>query len=231
MTKAFVLHSGGVDSTTCLYLAVYEYGADNVTAYSIDYGQRHSREIRAAQDICKLANVEHHTLQLSPQPKSNLTDENAEIPRISYDEMGFGMSPSYHHFRNGQLLSLLAAYAVAALTPDKGEEGIIYAGMHAEDAQNWAYADCTPGFISAMQDAIQIGTYGRVFLKVPLLNFLKHEVVGLGNNLSVPWEYTWSCYLGGEKHCGTCPTCRARQEAFHIAGVDDPTEYEEDPNA
>ena len=227
--KAFVLHSGGIDSTTCLYLAVHEYGAANTFAFSVDYGQRHSREINAAKKLCQELGVEHQTLMLGGQPKSALTDDTREIPRVSYDDMGYGMSPSYHHFRNGQLLSLVAAHSVAKL--DENEEGEILWGAHAEDAANWAYADCTPSFVNAMGEAIHIGTYKKISLRTPLVEATKAEVIHLGENLGVNWGETWSCYLGGEKHCGTCPTCRARQEAFHVAGVDDPTEYEEDPNA
>lgn len=226
--QAFVLHSGGIDSTTCLYLAVKEVGVENVTAFSVDYGQRHSREIQASETLCRNLGVKHQTLTLGGQPKSALTDETREIPRMSYDDMGYGMSPSYHHFRNGQLLALVAAYSVAALEED--ETGEILWGAHAEDAVNWAYADCTPSFVNAIGEAIKIGTYRKIHLRTPLVESTKAEVIALGENLGVDWANTWSCYLGGVNHCGTCPTCRARREAFELASVEDPTVYDEVPS-
>lgn len=222
---AFVSLSGGIDSTTCLKLAVRDFGRENVRTYSVDYGQRHRREIEAARDISQFYAVPHKVLVLGSQPQSRLTDPSAEIPKVSYDELGEGMSPTYHFFRNGQILSLLAAYASASLR-EGHDLGTIYMGVHAEDAQNWAYADCTPEFVGAMANAIFIGTYQKVRLKAPLLEMRKEEIVALGTQYHVPWHLTWSCYMGGELHCGVCSTCRARRDAFHKAGVKDPTVYE-----
>jgi 7-cyano-7-deazaguanine synthase len=155
-------------------------------------------------------------------PESMLTDPQREIPNVDYKDIE-GVSPTYVPFRNGQLLSKAAALAQA--------EGFseLYFGAHAEDAQNWAYPDCTPEFIGAMANAIYIGTYHKVRLCTPLEWLTKTEVVALGDVLGVPFHLTWSCYAGGEKHCGTCPTCRARHQAFYDAVVDDPTEYADVP--
>lgn len=227
-TKAFVLLSGGLDSTTCLYEAIRTHGAENVIAISIDYKQRHKKEVHLAHQLCGLLKVPHIITLLGPQPQSMLTNTHEPIPDVSYDELPEGISPTYVPFRNGQLLSTIAAYASSDqfLSPD--QDGVIYFGAHAEDAANWAYPDCTPEFIGAMANAIYIGTYRRVRLLAPFTYMSKSDVVTLGNKLGVPFEYTWSCYKGEGLHCGVCPTCRSRREAFIIANVDDPTKYQYD---
>jgi 7-cyano-7-deazaguanine synthase len=227
MMRAFVLLSGGIDSATCLGLAVRDWGANNVHTYSFDYGQRHFKELLCAAKLAEHYNVGHEIIKLGPQPQSNLTNKDAEIPRVDYADIQ-GMSPSYHHFRNGQFLAAAATYAVAAVSAlDDKEEGTLYIGVHSEDAANWAYADCTPEFIGPMAAAIFIGTYQRIRVKAPLLEMSKDDVICKGHYvLDVPYGLTWSCYLGGDKHCGTCPTCRARRSAFSKAGIVDPTEYE-----
>jgi 7-cyano-7-deazaguanine synthase len=230
-TKAFVLLSGGIDSATCLAIALKQFShksGDSVVAVSVNYGQRHVKEIEYAKLLAHHYDIEHQMVILGPQPKSNLTDPNGVIPNVSYAEMGSGASPSYHHFRNGQFLSAIAAHASSQLSdsaPDPDREGVIYIGVHAEDAQNWAYADCTPEFIGAMANAIYIGTYRQIRLKAPLLEMSKAKVLEKGNLLGVPYHLTWSCYKGGEYHCGICPTCRARKDAFREARMSDPTRY------
>ena len=224
--RAYVLLSGGMDSTTCLFLAMTEVGPENVMAFSVDYGQLHRRELNMAGMVCYEHGVNHRILKLSEQPPSPLTDQvkNSEIPDKPYSELGEGISPSYHYFRNGQLLSLITAYADADLQP--GQKGLIYAGPHAEDAANAAYLDCTFEFMGAMANAIWIGTYHRLRLITPLIFLTKDQIVDIGQELGVPWAKTYSCYHGGETHCGVCPTCQSRREAFARAGVDDPTSYE-----
>jgi 7-cyano-7-deazaguanine synthase len=216
---ALVLLSGGVDSTTCLYIARREFGEAHVTGVSINYGQRHLKEIEQAKKICDNACCDYEVLEIPGMPKSMLTDPDAEVPSISYADMEEGVSPTYVPFRNGQLLSRVAGYAQAE------EYAAIYFGAHAEDAQNWAYPDCTPEFIGAMANAIYVGTYHQVRLHTPLEWLCKMDIIRWGDNLGVPWDLTWSCYKGDEFHCGTCPTCRARREGFIDAGVEDPTIY------
>jgi 7-cyano-7-deazaguanine synthase len=223
MSAGFVLLSGGVDSTTCLYLAKKRH--DRVYAYSFDYGQIHSIERGYAQISCNQLSIPYSIIDMGSQPDSAMTSApmNAEIPDKSYNDLGEGVSPSYHWFRNGQMLALAAAHAHALL--DKDEKGVIYAGQHAEDASNWAYPDCTFEFLGAMANAIFIGTYMQLRLENPLVFMNKAEVVRLGEELGVRWSSTYSCYHGGVYHCGTCPTCRARKEAFVKANVPDPTVY------
>lgn len=277
--KAFVLLSGGLDSTTCLYKAMkdfnpnpdrvffnpdsgcyiglssdgsaYQHQVDWVEAVSVNYGQRHKREMDFAKKTCDKFGIKHTILELKDiLGGAMLTDQSIEVPDKSYAEIT-GVSPTYVPFRNGTLLSLITAYAqkwvterineqaklysntlggdietnMLVATRDAKDLAAIYFGAHSEDAANWAYPDCTPEFIGAMANAIYIGSYNTIRLHTPLQWLMKSEIVELGHKLGVPFEDTWSCYKGGDKHCGTCMTCRSRKEAFEIAEVDDPTEY------
>ena len=216
MTKALVLHSGGIDSSVCLAIAIRDY--DEVLSLSVNYGQRHSKEIEAAKVIASHFGVKHEILELSTIDNSMLTDETIAIPNISYEDIT-GISPTYVPFRNGLLIANIASIA-------QGREfDVIYFGAHAEDAHNWAYPDCTPEFIGAMANAVFIGTYQKVRLITPLEWLGKADIIQLGTQLGVPWEFTWSCYKGDEQQCGVCPTCRARHQGFHDAGIEDPTSY------
>jgi 7-cyano-7-deazaguanine synthase len=225
--KAFVLLSGGIDSTTCLHVACAEFG--HVIGISVDYGQRHEKEITFAKASCKRLGLPHRTLNIQGViPKTMLTDPQAEVPNISYDDIT-GVSPTYVPYRNGLLLSAVTSYVAGALPPiiPVTEEWAIYFGAHAEDARAWAYPDCTPEFIGAQANAIYIGTYQKVRLHTPLQWLDKARIIALGESLEVDWAMTWSCYRGDTKHCGTCPTCRARRAGFELAGVRDPTDYEQ----
>lgn len=224
--RAFVLLSGGMDSTTCLFKALKEYS--EVEAVSINYGQRHIKETEYAHETCKRFNITHSIIDIAGIISGKgvmLTNRAVPIPDISYAEIK-GVSPTYVPFRNGLLLSVISAHAQEWVNnqKDPGQCGI-YFGAHAEDAANWAYPDCTPEFIGAMANAIYIGTYQKIRLHTPLQWLTKAEIVSLGETLGVDWEHTWSCYAGDDKHCGVCPTCRARKDAFKLAGVEDPTPY------
>jgi len=237
MKLASVLLSGGIDSTTCLYLAAHRPGfVGDIIGFSVDYGQRHSVEIAHARRSCSRLGIEHRMIDLSAVvPSTMLTDKDSAIPNVSYGDI-VGVSPTYVPFRNGLMLAALACCfhgSVVGETPDcdRGEvEHEMYFGAHADDAQAWAYPDCTPEFIGAMANAIYIGTYRQVRLITPLQWMVKHDIVRLGDRLGVAWEDTWSCYKGGEVHCGVCPTCRARRKGFTEARVSDPTVYAETPD-
>lgn len=218
--KAFALLSGGLDSTVALARAIHEYGDRNVEAVSVHYGQRHVKELDHARMICNFYNIPHHVMEITDMPTSMLTDSSRAIPNASYADLPEGVSPTYVPFRNGQLLSKIAAKA----SMYEGSS-VIFAGMHAEDAARDAYPDCNFQFLGAMAAAIYVGTYHKVRCNFPLVSMYKHEIVKMGFLLSAPLQHTWSCYAGGELHCGTCPTCRARKEAFIQAGVIDPTVY------
>lgn len=245
--KAFVLHSGGLDSTTALALAIKQFDG-NVEAVSVDYGQRHFKETQQAQKICDYYRVGHRMLNLRGLMSSDnvmLTNPDIEVPNIDYADIK-GVSPTYVPFRNGTMLSAITAHAQKyvmsemerckhnANGTDNSEERLahlakdlvgIYFGAHAEDALNWAYPDCTPEFIGAMANAIYIGSYFTIRLFAPFVSSTKADIVRVGFQLGVPYDLTWSCYKGEELHCGTCPTCRSRKAAFEAAEEIDPTEY------
>lgn len=219
MTKALVLHSGGIDSSVCLAMAMVEYGVRNVLSLGINYGQRHSTELKYAQKLCDHYGITRRVLQLPTIKGSILTDPDADIPKVGYDEIE-GLSPAYVPYRNGLMLAHCAAIAQAE------EYNLIYYGAHAEDALNWAYPDCTPEFNGAQANAIFIGTNQKVQLITPFQWSKKTEILLKGTSLNIPYELTWSCYVGGVIHCGQCPTCRARHRGFEDADLDDPTAYE-----
>ena len=218
--KALVLHSGGLDSTVALYKARKDFKPKEVGSISINYGQRHERELEQSKKICANAipQILHAEVKIAAMPKSMLTS-NQDIPDTHYENIK-GISPTYVPFRNGLFLSYLATIAQSI------EAEAIYIGAHAEDAKNDAYPDCSLHFIGTMGAAIYIGTYHQVRLHAPLIEMTKAEVVLLGYELGVPFDLTWSCYKGLPAHCGRCPTCYARKEAFKIAHKYDPTYYE-----
>ena len=211
--KAVVLNSGGVDSTTCVGLAVEKYGKDNVSTLSVFYGQKHDKELECAKKIAAHYEVAHYEVDLSAVMQfSNcplLSQSTEAIRHESYAEQiakdGEGMVRTYVPFRNGLLLSSVSALAVSLYPDDEVE---VYYGAHADDAAGRAYADCSPEFTDAMNRAINIGTYEKVTLAAPLINMNKGEVVKTGLAIGVPYHLTTSCYEGGEKACGTCATCR-----------------------
>ena len=229
--KAVVLNSGGVDSTTCVGLAVEKYGKDNVSTLSVFYGQKHDKELECAKKIAAHYEVAHYEVDLSAVMQfSNcplLSQSTEAIRHESYAEQiaedGEGMVRTYVPFRNGLLLSSVTALAVSLYPDDEVE---VYYGAHADDAAGRAYADCSPEFTDAMNKAINIGTYEKVTLAAPLINMNKGEVVKTGLAIGVPYHLTTSCYEGREKACGTCGTCIDRINAFKVNGVEDPIEYE-----
>lgn len=230
--KALVLNSGGCDSTTCVGLAVEKFGKENVATLSAYYGQKHEKELECAKKVAEHYGVEHYEVNLTSVMQfsncSLLASSTEEIKHKSYAEQiaedGEGMVATYVPFRNGLLLSSIAALA-QSLYPK--EEVDVYYGAHADDAAGQAYADCSPEFFEAINKAINIGTYNKVTVVAPLINMNKAEVVKTGLAINVPYELTWSCYEGGDKACGTCGTCIDRINAFKANGVEDPIEYED----
>ena len=224
--KVFTLLSGGVDSSTTLAIAREDFPNDQIECVSVDYGQRHRREMESAQMIAAHYGCDHQILDLKGLLAGMLVDkpQNEEIPNASYADLPVGISPTYVSYRNGTMLSLLAARAQAWVmevsTTDSEAEATLYCGVHADDGVNWAYPDCTPEFVGAMASAILVGTYYKVRLRAPLQYMNKMQVVQRGLQLDVPFRDTWSCYAGGEMHCGTCPTCRSRRDAFYQLGAE-----------
>lgn len=221
--KAVVLLSGGIDSTTCLAQAVEAYGADDVLALCLFYGQRHEKEIECAQkvaDYYKVPFIERSVAKAFDLSNCTLLQSSKEsIEHGSYAEQQKGVAgpvATYVPFRNGLFLSYAAAIAVSI-----GAEVIFY-GAHADDAAGAAYPDCSPEFETAMCEAIFEGTGHQVVIEAPLLYLTKAEVVAKGLRLKAPYHLTWSCYEGGKKPCGKCATCIDRQKAFEANGIKDP---------
>lgn len=222
--KALVLFSGGLDSSTCLAIAVEKHGAENVIALSISYGQKHDKEINAARNVAKYYGVELKTLDLAAcfadSDCSLLRGSKEDIPMESYAEQltrtdGKPVS-TYVPFRNGLFLSSAASIALA-----NGCE-VIYYGAHGDDAAGNAYPDCSDRFNRAMNEAIFTGSGEQLHIEAPFVGLTKADVVRKGSELGVPFELTWSCYEGGEKPCGKCGTCIDRAAAFAANGVKDP---------
>lgn len=222
--KALVLFSGGIDSTTCLALAVEKYGKENVTALSITYGQKHSKEIYAANKIADYYDVEKIDLDLSLIFKfsdcSLLKNSSEEIPTGAYSEQldksnGSPVS-TYVPFRNGLFISSAAAIALSKNC------NVIYYGAHSDDAAGNAYPDCSDEFNNAINKAVFIGSGNQLKVEAPFVGLSKKDVVKKGLELNVPYELTWSCYEGNDKPCGKCGTCIDRQKAFEENGISDP---------
>lgn len=224
--KALVLASGGVDSTTCLALTVQQYGAENVLALSLFYGQKHYKELQAAQQVAAYYQTQHLQLDLSDIFKFGdnalLANSAQEIPKTSYAdqlEQQNGPVNTYVPFRNGLFISAAASIAIAQ------DCSLLYYGAHRDDAAGAAYPDCSEEFQQAMAEAIWQGSGGQLRLEAPFIQDTKAGVVARGLALQVPYQLTWSCYVGQELPCGICGTCRDRLAAFRQNGVDDPLIY------
>lgn len=224
--KHYVLLSGGLDSTTTLAcIKAYMSKSDTIHAVSVYYGQRHDKELLAATKIAEYYGCSSwEILDLHKLIPKTLLTSTDEIPRVSYADLGYGLSPTFVPFRNGLMLSALTSLVFGNLA--KNETATIYFGAHLDDAANSAYPDCSREFVEALGLAIKIGTYNKISLVAPWIDSKKEDIVKWGSEHNVPFKLTWSCYVGGEKHCGTCMTCRSRKEAFVNSGVSDPTEYE-----
>ena len=226
--KAVVLSSGGLDSTTCLAIAVNKLGSENVSALSIFYGQRHAKELEAARKVAKFYNVTHYEFDaaeiFSHSDSALLDNSTATLEKSTYAaQIIKNRSPkvnTYVPFRNGLMLSMAASFADGLYDFPNVE---LYIGVHSDDTAVNAYADCSAKFIAAMSAAIRIGTYEKIHLVAPFLCQNKAEVVKVGLELGVPYELTWSCYEGGDKPCGQCATCLDRAAAFAANGVKDPS--------
>ena len=222
MRKAVVVLSGGMDSATVLYQAVQ----DGFEPYciSFDYGQKHRKELEYARNLCLRTRsvAQHKIVDLTSITdlisNSSLTSDVA-VPDGHYAEesMKITVVPN----RNMIMYSIAIGYAVNI----KAEA--VYVGVHAGD--HFIYPDCRPDFIMGLDSLAKIANQGfidKLEIVAPFLFKSKAYIASVGNKLGVPYETTWSCYKGGEKHCGKCGTCIERKEAFKLAEVKDPTEYE-----
>jgi 7-cyano-7-deazaguanine synthase len=201
--------SGGLDSTVLATLAARTGG--RVIGCSFDYGQTHRRELASARAVADSLGIRHRTIDIRGLlAGSALLGNPDSIPEGHYAEAN--MAATVVHGRN-----LIFA---AALVPIAGEYGEIWAGVHAGDHP--VYPDCRPDFWNGVQRAVD--AYA-VAVKTPFIDKTKAEIVIAGAALRAPVELSWSCYKGGDRHCGRCGTCVERAEAFALANVPDPTEY------
>ena len=218
MTKkdSVIIYSGGLDSTTLLY----EERGRVALAVTFDYGSNHAtREIACAHHHCDLLGVEHLVIELGFMSRyfnSSLLGGADAIPSGTYDDEN--MRSTVVPFRNGIMLSI-----ACGLAESRGLKRVLIANHGGDHA---IYPDCRPEFVAAMDAAMQAGTYDGVQLAAPYTNLTKTDLVRRGAALGIDYGQTYSCYRGGEHHCGTCGTCTERKEAFRLAGIPDPTLYE-----
>lgn len=215
---AIVVASGGMDSTVLAYQAVGLFA--QVDLISVDYGQRHRIELDHAARTAARLGCRHDVVSLpvgSYLDGSALTDHDVEVPHGHYAEQT--MAATVVPNRNAMLISVAYGIAVA-----RGA-GTVQVGVHAGD--HHVYPDCRPEFIDALDRALRIGNegVGNVVLEAPFVRRTKTDICRLGGRLGVVWQDTWSCYQGAAVHCGRCGTCVERHEAFHDAGIADPTTY------
>jgi 7-cyano-7-deazaguanine synthase len=218
MAEALVLLSGGIDSAVCTFEAVRSLGTSGLTAVTFDWGQlAFEEEHRAAQALAAAIGISPPRVVRIQFPYSGpLTDEKAEIPldrtvdRIQADG---GRSPTFFPARN--LVMLAYAYGLAAVQ----ELGTIYFGTNASDSAG--FPDCRPDFVAAAESAGNLALGGpRIKLVTPLIHMSKQKIVLMGQELGVPWELTFSCYVPvGGKACGRCDSCVLRSDAFAKAGL------------
>jgi 7-cyano-7-deazaguanine synthase len=209
--KVVVLVSGGMDSIAALYEAHREH--EVVGTLSFNYGSKHNhKEIPFAAWHCQKLGIPHRTIALDfvgQLFKSDLLQSGGAIPDGHYEQQN--MKQTVVPFRNGIMLSIAGGYAESI------EAGGLVIAAHSGD--HAIYPDCREDFMKAMADAIRLGTYAAVEILRPA------EIARRGHELGLDFSQTWSCYKGGDIHCGTCGTCVERREAFELAGLPDPTTY------
>ena len=219
---AVIITSGGMDSTTLLY----EYKDEIALAITFDYGStQNGRERVCAVTHCQRLGIKHIIIPLEFMHcyfKSALLETADDIPEGNYDDEN--MKSTVVPFRNGIMLAI--ACGIAESNGLKRVMIANHAGDHA------IYPDCRPGFIQAMSQAMQNGTYEGIKIFAPYTSISKADIARHGKRLGIDYSETYSCYKGREKHCGKCGTCRERREALREAGIVDTTEYEcDDPQS
>lgn len=207
-----------MDSITMLY----EYKERIALGISFDYGSNHNaREIPFAAMHCERLGIKHIVINLGFMHqyfKSSLLEGAEAIPEGNYDEEN--MKSTVVPFRNGIMLSIAAGVAES--------NGLKYVMMANHGGDHTIYPDCRPEFVSAMSEATRLGTYPGIEVLAPYTGITKSDIARHGKALDIDYAETWSCYKGGEHHCGKCGTCRERIEALADAGIEDPTVYDEE---
>ncbi|WP_328345415.1 7-cyano-7-deazaguanine synthase QueC [Micromonospora sp. NBC_00421] len=221
-SSALIVLSGGMDSTTLM--AYYSALRFSLIAVTVDYGQRHRREIDSARAVADHYGAVHQVVDLSGLggllPGSALTDDTMTVPDGHYAEAS--MRATVVPNRNAILANVAVAVGVAH------RAGVVALGMHSGD--HFVYPDCRPAFVTALCELVTVANEGfhTPRVEVPFMTWTKAEVAAHGVRLGAPLSLSWSCYKGGDQHCGTCGTCYERREAFREAGVPDPTHYLDD---
>ena len=216
MKDCLIVLSGGLDSTTMLY----EYKDRIALAVSFHYGSNHNdRELHFARMHCERLQIPHREVHLpfiKQFFRSSLLEGAEAIPEGNYDEEN--MRSTVVPFRNGIMLSVAAGMA------ENNRLQYVMLANHAGD--HTIYPDCRPEFVEAMDAAVHAGTWNGVRLLTPYTNITKADIARRGKALGIDYAETWSCYKGGEHHCGVCGTCRERREALAEAGIVDTTIYD-----
>jgi len=209
----WVVLSGGLDSTCALALVLVGHDKAYVRTVSFNYGQRHRKEVDAAKRVSDHVGVDHEVRYIGGTLHGSALLSDVEVPHGHY--AASTMTQTVVQGRN-----LLFAASAVALT-DPGDT--IYFGVHAGDHP--VYPDCRPDFWHDLGEAVA-GAY-EVLIETPFITKSKADLLGIGVGVGAPVGLTWSCYEGGEQHCGRCGTCVERAEAFYLAGIPDPTFYDD----
>ena len=216
MKDSVIIVSGGLDSITLLY----DKAETIALAISFDYGQNHSKkELPYAEYHCQKLGIPHITIPLTFMHqyfKSSLLEGAEAIPEGHYEEEN--MKSTVVPFRNGIMLAIATGIA------ESHELKRVYIANHGGD--HTIYPDCRPEFISAIDAAAYAGTFVNAHVEAPYTNITKGDIARIGKRLGLDYTETWSCYKGGDKHCGKCGTCVERKEALAEADIEDATDYE-----
>lgn len=224
--QAVVLVSGGMDSAALLHYVVKRLGCTAVHALTYRYGQKHEREIEMAACQCRSLTqvtdwkiVDISVLGEMTAGASALTDSTIAVPDLeAIPEEQLSQPPTYVPNRNMVLISLAAAYGES-----RGCETVFY-GAQAQD--KYGYWDCTAEFLERLNHVLSLNRRQPISVQAPFVAMRKAEELAIGLELGVDFSRTWSCYRGGTRACGQCPSCRERLQAFNEVGVPDPIEYE-----
>lgn len=217
--KVVVIFSGGMDSGTLLLEAIGNPEYDEVYAFSVNYGQRHSKELVYAKAVCRCYSIPHQVVDLSNLREilgASALTADIPVPHGHYEDET--MRQTVVPNRNAILISLAVGYAVTI------GASIILIGVHAGD--HAIYPDCREEFISFMRSTILAGNYNSIYLRAPYINKSKTEIALIGKQLRIDYGIFWTCYEGGVKACGKCGACQERKEAMAITGAVDTMGYE-----
>lgn len=216
MKDSVIILSGGMDSVTMLY----EYQESIKLAVTFDYGSNHAeKEIPFASLHCERLGIEHIIIPLSFMHdyfNSSLLQGGEAIPEGHYADEN--MKSTVVPFRNGIMLAI-----ACGLAESRGLKRVMIANHGGDHA---IYPDCRGTFIDSMSEAMSYGTYEHVRIYTPYTGITKGEIASRGKSLGIDYSETWSCYKGGEHHCGRCGTCVERKEAMEFAGIEDKTIYD-----